>query len=104
MPSDNEWKILEIFLGMNTEEADKSGPRGTTVKREFIKHDGLHALYGGFRGNDYDAQIYGLGHFWSKTENDDGTLWYRFINVQYESVMRYSGLKNLGQSVRCIKD
>ena len=120
LPSDAEWKELEMFLGMSQSEIDQVGYRGSEVGGK-MKEDGyLHwsipntgasnssrftALPGGFRGNDGDFySINNLGFFLSSAQNFDYNLWYRFLSYQVESIYRGQIEKSYGLSVRCLRD
>jgi len=115
VPSDEEWKILEMYLGMSQEEANKTGWRGTNegskMKEEGISHwksftneSGFSALPGGYR--DHNGNFYHMGGyalFWSATEFSGGA-WSRYLGYDYSEVYRYYHGKQNGFSVRCIKD
>ena len=84
VPSDAEWKQLEMYLGMSQSEADGLAVRGTTeggkMKEAGTTHwlnpntgatneSGFSGLPGGYRG--YNGSYYGIGgiaDFWSSTE------------------------------------
>ncbi len=124
LPSDEEWKILEISLGMSSSEADMIGYRGTT---EGSKLAGIEPLWAddnldqhadfstsGFyalpAGNWWDALNDFFGNlnnvsFWTSTEYSTGHVWARSIESDRIKVGRQNGLEKIsGVSVRCIKD
>jgi len=118
IPSDEEWKELEMYLGMSQSEADLKGPRennevglklksttGWNEDKNGNNESGFTAVPSGFCGNygDFD----GLGFdaiFWSSTLNSDGIPWRRGLGYIAIGVARYTNGKNYGFSVRCIKD
>ncbi|MFC2086268.1 FISUMP domain-containing protein [Bacteroidota bacterium] len=124
LPSDEEWKELEIYLGMDPDEADDYGYRGTNEGSKlagnsdlwedvFLENEaafgtsGFTALPGG--GRHYDGSFYNLGstaRFWSATELDASSAWYRRLlyATATTGVSRYYDSKNIGYSVRCVKD
>ena len=120
VPSDEEWKELEMYLGMSRAAADTIGPRGTDeggkMKETGTAHwnspnsgatDEIHlsVLPGGFRYNV--GKFFGMGdfaYFWSFTENMHNTAWSRYILYNGSSVYRYDSSKQHGLSVRCVKD
>ena len=121
VPTDEEWKQLEMALGMNRTEADKEGLRGTTeggqMKEAGFAHwsspntgatnaSGLTALPGGWRGY-YTGDFSNLGvsaTFWSSTEISSYTAWRRHLYCNNSYVGRYSSNKGYGFSVRCVRD
>ncbi len=108
IPSDEEFKELEIFLGMTQDEAD--------IENEWRGQDvGTSLKNGGNSG--YDAQLSGrrsssgqfslLGSFeyaWTSTEYGDNA-WRRCLDVNSNEVGRWNTFpKTYAFSVRCIKD
>jgi uncharacterized protein (TIGR02145 family) len=106
IPSDEEFKILEMYLGMSRELADMKNWRGSPV--------GTRLKVGGDSG--YDAKIsgrfvygsYGYMHsseyVWTSSEyNNDA--WRRCLSSGDSRVGRYATFgKGAGFSVRCVKD
>ncbi len=129
VPSDDEWKELEMHLGMNQVEADMPGFRGTN---EGSKLAGNLSLWdNGPRVNDNELLIDNVdfstsefmalpaGHrvsegsfnqkgnlavFWSATESGDSLVWTRLLQLYNIRVHRFTYSKKDGYSVRCIKD
>jgi uncharacterized protein (TIGR02145 family) len=120
VPSDDEWKQLEMYLGMSQAEADDVGWRGTDeggkLKEAGTTHwyppnegatneSGFTALPGGYRslkGNFFDMG-YGA-YFWSSTEDSSFYAWRRYLYYNYSQVSRYNYGKQFGFSVRCVRD
>lgn len=120
LPSDNEWKTLEMYLGMSQSEADGEGLRGKDeggkMKETGTSHwdfpntgatntSGFTALPGG--GRDSSGSFGGLGHFggwWSSTEDSGTTAWIRGLGFQYDEVARNHNYKTTGRSIRCLKN
>jgi uncharacterized protein (TIGR02145 family) len=123
VPTDDEWKTLEIYLGMTQEEADTSGFRGTDQAAQLknttgwdsggngTNYSGFGGLPAGYRdlndGNFYD--IGGYTWWWSSTGIfGDGAV-ARYLSFDKDVIHRaaevswYLGLRN-GFSVRCVKD
>ncbi len=122
VPTDDEWKELEMFLGMIQSEADDTGWRGTNegsmlAGRADLWNDGalendsefgisgFSALPGGYRNNygNYYYMGYG-GYFWSATEGTSSTAWHRGLNYSSSDISRGSSHKVDGFSIRCIRD
>jgi uncharacterized protein (TIGR02145 family) len=120
VPTDTEWKQLEMYLGMSQAEADATGYRGTDeggkLKEAGFTHwtspntgatneSGFSALPGGVR--NFVGGYGGMGnynYFSSSTEFNSYDAWHRNLNYNTSEVYRnYYGKKG-GYSVRCVKD
>ena len=120
IPSDAEWKELEMYLGMSQAEADGTEWRGTDeglkLRETGILHwtspnlgasnsSGFTALSAGIR---YYNGTYGMkgndSYHWSATAIDSDSAWGRLLKYDQSGVNRYDGSRNLGLSVRCIRD
>ncbi|HUX97620.1 MAG TPA: FISUMP domain-containing protein [Bacteroidales bacterium] len=118
LPSDSEWKKLEMFLGMTQTEADQTGQRGDiggSLKEEGTTHwsspntgatnsSGFTALPGGMRNTD--NSFYGLiyqGEWWTTTEYSAVLAYARLIDYAFRSVYRTYPNKDQGLSVRCVE-
>ncbi len=108
IPSDDEWKELEFFLGMSDEDLNLVGKRGTDQANELknIKGAcGFNALMSGFREMEGEFEsINTAAFFWTSTYNGNQTAWYRALWEESPYVYRYGHNANMGFSVRCIKD
>lgn len=125
VPSDAEWKQLELFLGMSQSDADRYGqsptPRGSDqggqLKEAGLAHwinlnrgatntSGFSALPGGYRWTSGDYLDIGYrAFFWSSTEYSTLYAWYRILYYHYADVGRYNdGGEHCGFSVRCVRD
>jgi uncharacterized protein (TIGR02145 family) len=106
LPKDEDWTQLTDHLdpmaGGKLKEAgtDHWARPNTNGGNE----SGFTALPGGFRNNDGGFESIGNhGYFWSSTEYDTLHAWARLLSYGRNSVSSYSGNKNRGFSVRCIK-
>jgi uncharacterized protein (TIGR02145 family) len=117
VPSDEEWKTLEISLGMPTADAESSGWRGTDQGTQLKSNSGWNSnevganisgftgLPGGFRFyNGKFDNFGGLGHWWSATEFNYNIGWFRALISIYTKVYRNGNPKQTGFSVRCIRN
>jgi len=122
VPTDEEWKTLEMVLGMSQSEADDTGYRGThegskLAGRADLWDDGdleddaafdasgFSALPAGYRS--YSGSFYYLGlsaQFWSSTGGNSNSAWPRFLDYAHSVIARnyYSGQN--GFSVRLLRD
>lgn len=121
LPSDDEWKTLEMHLGMSQEQADATNFRGTDQGSQLAGNEalwfdgnldqniafgmsGFTALPGGFRLSSdsfIDQSFY--AYFWSSTESG-GATWYRYLSSFFPGVTRFDEDKSFGCSVRCVQD
>ncbi|HOX84790.1 MAG TPA: fibrobacter succinogenes major paralogous domain-containing protein [bacterium] len=120
VPSDEEWKQLEMYLGMSQSEADDIGWRGTNeggkLKETTTTHwqnpntgatneSGFSALPGGCR-NDVGV-FHNIGKYtlyWSSLESHANRAWHRDLGFSRSEVVRFYDHKLYGFSVRCVKD
>jgi len=119
--TDEDWKQLEMYLGLSSTEADSMGWRGTDeggmLKETGItlwaspntgatNESGFSALPGGYRSSDNDGFFTAgyLGYWWSSTTFDSQNAWYHSLNYNVAGVYRYCSIKQLGFSVRCVRD
>jgi uncharacterized protein (TIGR02145 family) len=124
VPTDEEWKTLEKYLGMSQSEADVTGWRGTDeggkLKETGTAHwsspnigatnsSGYTALPGGFRYDNGDFSSLGVNaYFWSSTGDDYDGVWI-LRDLDYYSSGIYRDYydyyyKHYGFSVRLLKD
>jgi uncharacterized protein (TIGR02145 family) len=117
VPSDSEWKELEMYLGMSQAAADSLDWRGTDegIKlKSTIGWDsggngtntsGFTALPAGFRYYDSNFGSLGIGAlFWNSTEYDSYQANGRLLLNAYDNIFRSNDFKGIGCSVRCAKD
>jgi uncharacterized protein (TIGR02145 family) len=120
VPSDAEWKELEMFLGMSQAEADNEGLRGTNeggkMKETGFIHwnspntgatneSGFTVLPGGIRNySSIFESIRNSSNFWSSKEEASNTATARNLNYNSSQIIRGYNNKALGYSIRCVKD
>jgi uncharacterized protein (TIGR02145 family) len=123
VPTDGEWKTLEMQLGMTLAEADAEEWRGTveggklkttdvtgplrwnTPNTGATNESGFSALPGGDRselGVFASSVIY--GRWWTATERGPYTAWFRSLTYTRATIYRSDLPKNWGFSVRCVED
>ena len=121
LPVDEEWKTLEIHLGMSRGQADGVGMRGTDEgkklkstsgwpsNRNGIDEVGFMALPGGSRGSDGGFNYLGNGNWWSATSSGltsthgVPSAYGRFLDTNVK-IARVRNAKTYGYSVRCVRD
>lgn len=122
VPTDDEWKVLELSLGMSASEVDLQigGPRGedanvggklkTTTSDWLSPNTGANNCigFGSRPAGKLEADFYGLGYFaqyWTSTafsgsQAFNRTTYYANASVGYTS----ANGKQQGQSCRCVAD
>jgi uncharacterized protein (TIGR02145 family) len=103
VPSDEDWIILEMFLGMSEEDAYAIGDRGTNQGAHLRDPIGFAALPGGWRNaaNGYLDHVGGNPYYWTSSELGPDA-WYRYVG--YQQIRRLTICKRNGHSVRCVRD
>jgi len=118
LPTDAEWKQLEMSLGMSQADADSIDSRGTNEggKLKTTKgwaadgsgtdEVGFSAIAGGFymaNSNKFMALDW-YGYWWTATESDNSTAWFRLLVNSNSKILRNVSFKADGFSVRCVKN
>lgn len=126
VPSDDEWKQLERYLGMSKQGADAEGSRGT-IEGGKIKstrtvpdlhprwnspntgatnESGLSALPGGYRSlNGYFSSKGSNAYFWPSLPGFSKLFsWNRELSFNESGIARNRFDKRSGFSVRCVRD
>ncbi len=105
VPSDNEWKILEVQLGMTQIQADidiawRGTDQGAKLKSGGIS--GLSIPLAGLRttGSSFD-NLSSYATLWSSSESSTSART-RTLSSGYDTVYRYAEGKAFGFSVRCL--
>ena len=117
LPGDEEWKTLEINLGMTQNQANITAYRGTDQGEQMksvsgwsdsgngTNSSGFNALPGGLRHKDGSFGYEGRGAlWWTASEHSDSKAWYRWLDYDFDQVRRYYYFKTTGASVRCFKN
>lgn len=115
LPSDDDWKILEIQLGMSEIAANEESWRGT-IEGDKMKSlsgwnndgngtnsSGFNGLPGGFYGLNYNS-IGDIAGWWTSTEKSNSAAWERGLDYNSSQVFRFDPPKTFRLSVRCIKN
>jgi uncharacterized protein (TIGR02145 family) len=122
VPSDNDIKQLEMYLGMSESEANDTGGRGTNEgcklaggydlwqngdlrNNSEFDTSGFSFLPGGYRYY-FNGVFFSLGdrsYIWSSSESSISNAWDRYLHSHTTSVYRDNHDKRFGFSVRCVK-
>lgn len=120
LPTDDEWKQLEMAIGMSQSEADDTDWRGTNEGTKLkttsgwnnngsgIDNFGFSGLPGGELLNGGNG-FQGIGYYslwWSATERSTSeSAWYRSMQHNRTNINRYGHINGgNGMSVRCVKE
>ena len=110
LPTAQDWKELEIELGMDPDVAEEFGWRGTDQGSQLKEggSSGFDAMLSGYKDGTvlYDGRYFDIGYlggFWTATEFDTIKAVARFVYVAYDDVYQGSYDKTAALSVRCIK-
>lgn len=124
VPSDDEWKELEMYLGMSQSDADDLFWRGTDegaklkeagsvhweTPNDATNESGFCALPAGLRDYDgsYRSSLHLLGLYWTATEASPNWIsnagFYRELNYAIPTIYRQAIDKRYGYSVRLVKN
>jgi uncharacterized protein (TIGR02145 family) len=120
VPSDEDWKYLEGYADsiydIGNPVWDKSGLRGYNAGTRLrsttgwraggngTNEFGFSALPAGERLNGFNNMGGSNGFWWSCTEADSLTGWYRSIIYSFAEVSRDRHPKKMGFSVRCLRE
>jgi uncharacterized protein (TIGR02145 family) len=118
VPTDEEFKTLELFLGIPQADLGTWGWRGTDQGAQMkntsgwaagqngTNLSGFSALPGGYRyavdGSFND--VGNLSYWWSATAVDSTSAWYRRLDGNQNSVYKAGVLYQGGKYIRCVKD
>ncbi|MGB4204110.1 MAG: FISUMP domain-containing protein [Bacteroidales bacterium] len=109
LPSDAEWTQLTDYLGGEDVAGGKLKEAGTehwaAPNEGATNETGFTALPGGGRFSDgtFDSSGY-FGNWWSATEDDTDYAWGWYMSYDNGGVYRNWYSKELGLSVRCVRD
>lgn len=108
LPSDDDWKALESFVGMEGADLDKRYNRNTGTVGKLLKMDGGHGFDADFAGirnpKISDSYMETHAYFWTSTELDQENAWSRVMEKTKDGVDRQIITKSVSLSVRCVKD
>jgi uncharacterized protein (TIGR02145 family) len=109
IPSDEEFKVLEIFLGMTRAEADMVNTwRGVNVGTQLKAggKSGYNAKLAGRRSTEGYYSLMGRAEYvWTSSSFGTNAAWRRCLDLYSNDVGRWNTFpQSYGFSVRCIKD
>ena len=107
LPSKAEWESLFAAVGgqsvAGTKLKSKSGWDHNGNGPDAFAFSALPAGYrGGFDGDFYNEGV--TAYFWSSTEYNSNYAYYMSLDYYYDDARLSNSLKDIGFSVRCVKD
>ncbi len=125
-----DWKTLQVFLGMSQDETDKKGPslwlgtdEGGKMKEADTTHwsypnngatnsSGFTALPAGYRYHDLAGQVGefsglgGIAYFWAYDPDDNNHIFSRCLRSSHSQILQCESrpMISMGHSIRCVKD
>jgi uncharacterized protein (TIGR02145 family) len=114
VPTDAEWTVLTDFLGGEDVAGGKMKTTGTieaatglwySPNTSATNSSGFSVAPGGVRDffGDY-GNIGDVGVWWSSSEGDTNFAWGRFLYYDDDSAFGVNDYKQVGFSVRCLRD
>ena len=107
LPTDEDWKQLEAYLGVPADEIDEFGERGRFAGLLLGRDGGtgFDALYGGYHNScvGKDAHKNWESHFWTASKSAEGKPIIRLITQSNGGIVRMTTLCHGGCAVRYIK-
>jgi len=120
IPTDEDWKILEIEIGMSNAESNQTGWRGSVEGEKLTSKNsrgwpqggllfgtdeyGFKALPGGCRIFDGKTNTNTNTAFWWTDSPNGSEYWYRYIDLNERRIFRQHTYPQYGMSIRCVKD
>ena len=109
VPTDAEYTLLTDYLGGEAAAGGKMKSTGTqywlSPNTDATNESGFSGLPGGRRVSNGSFNAIGYnGYWWSSTEFDTFSAWYRVLSCDNGAVGRSGANKVNGYSVRCLRD
>ncbi|MFZ4785853.1 MAG: fibrobacter succinogenes major paralogous domain-containing protein, partial [Flavobacteriales bacterium] len=119
IPTDEDWKKLEAYIGMSESEVSKTAWRGTTEGELLASKNslgwgqgslfgkdeyGFNGQPGGVRIHDGRSNLTGEVALWWTSTPKDSLVWYRYMDSHETRVFRHYTYPTYGMSIRCIKE
>jgi uncharacterized protein (TIGR02145 family) len=120
LPTDEEWKELELFLGMSISEVNIQNEWRGTIEGRMLKSDydwmsgGNGTNESGFTALPGDCMGYGgsfdgktdkyEANFWTSTPSSDGYAIYRRLYYNQDNIYRGGHNTVYSFNIRCVQD
>jgi uncharacterized protein (TIGR02145 family) len=112
IPACHEWQTLIEYLSGENEAGSKmkstigwiEDGNGTNESGFSAVPGGFRKWYGSFNFHERGETIGQIAMWWSYAEKDMNSAWYFYVMNNLYNVIRNSGNKGMGLSIRCIKE
>jgi uncharacterized protein (TIGR02145 family) len=116
LPTDAEWKTMEMFLGMSQADADKAGFRlsgsvGPKLKAtsawgasQNTNSSGFNAMPSGYLSDPVFVDLMNAGVFWTATGGEADTAYDRYLDNVSPGIDRGVWPRSDAYSVRCVRN
>lgn len=124
IPTDDDWKTLESYIGLSPGELNLTNWRGTDegdkLKEETTTTTGWNFYEGiwgtnetGFTAGGGSCRVFngewgipGIRYsgFWWSSSADGGCGWYRYLDYKKSGIFRFCAIPNYGFSLRCVRN
>lgn len=124
IPTDADWKKLEVAVGMESSQSDRTGWRGTNEGDKLkatggsrwavypgvwaSNESGFSAFAGGCRLFDgrysYPNGVVYSGFWWSVSPWQQNEFWYRHLDYKSSGIFRSHTYAGYAMAVRCVKN
>lgn len=116
LPTDEDWKNLEMTMGMSASDANKTDWRGNMAKRMVSMYDTttpINILLAGYYTPNMIMSMTGYrffsqkGYYWTSstdTEKGNGFYYFREFMFNQQGVRRESTSDDFLMSVKCVRD
>lgn len=116
LPSDAEWKVLELALGIPLDKLDQINNRGNesiSLKSRSTNlwkanngtnSNGLNIVPAGYKDSESFKNIGVSSTFWTSSNYNKQKSWIREFSYIKPGIMRVPAVKQTAYSVRCVKN
>lgn len=105
LPSDMEWRTLEMSLGLKEGATKKFGLRGKTEGNTLKDNKSFNAVFSGLMTTDEESVEMGeTAVFWTATDYKTESAVYRKVEDSKGGIHKFYSDQSRRYSVRCVKD
>ena len=116
IPTDKEWKILELEIGLPQEQLDETEYRGNeslsiNSRSSYLwksnngnNSNSLNIFPSGYKDTESFKNLGISSSFWTQSDFNENETWVREFSSIYPGIRRITNLRQNAFSVRCIKD